>query len=397
MKQAWPSYLAMTALVLALLLPLVSIMTLTSEWGQRSVLVTFTQEPRRQRVVAAKVLSGLALALLGAAFAFAISAAAMAGSDLLGRSVDWSVDVEVRHRVHAVRDREQPDGDGLRCAAAEHAGRDRAVPGAAHAVDAALLRLAEDLGRWLDTAQTYRYILESDWDGHTGPILVSSRCGSCSRSHSAPCAPCAVRSPDPRAASGARSAALRAMGLLTDLTRMGSCRAAAPGHRIGEESSRAEEEIEMNEDSVGRRHLLRGAGVAAGGVALSGVALASPASAGEGHEHRDLSGSWRVNVHNDNGDESVSILSFAAGDVCIVHDISPAGPPFTGTWRPGRHGSFRATVLTGTPDGVVIEIKLRGRARHHEIRGSFTFSATDPSGNEVDSGTGTFDGQPVEA
>ena len=35
MAQRWPSYLAMTALVLALLLPLVSIMTLTSEWGQR--------------------------------------------------------------------------------------------------------------------------------------------------------------------------------------------------------------------------------------------------------------------------------------------------------------------------------------------------------------------------
>jgi ABC-2 type transport system permease protein len=31
----------------------------------------------------------------------------------------------------------------------------------------------ENLGRWLDTAQTYRYILESDWAGHTGPILVS--------------------------------------------------------------------------------------------------------------------------------------------------------------------------------------------------------------------------------
>jgi hypothetical protein len=31
----------------------------------------------------------------------------------------------------------------------------------------------ENIGRWLDTAQTYRYILESDWDGHTGPILVS--------------------------------------------------------------------------------------------------------------------------------------------------------------------------------------------------------------------------------
>jgi hypothetical protein len=31
----------------------------------------------------------------------------------------------------------------------------------------------ENLGHWLDTAQTYRYILESDWDGHVGPILVS--------------------------------------------------------------------------------------------------------------------------------------------------------------------------------------------------------------------------------
>ena len=153
----------------------------------------------------------------------------------------------------------------------------------------------------------------------------------------------------------------------------------------------------MTEDSVGRRHLLRGAGVAAGGVALSGVALASPASAGEFHDDQEVSGSWRVNVHNDNGDESVSILSFAAGDVCIVHDISPAGPPFTGTWRPGRDGSFRATVLTGTPDGMVIELKLRGRVRHGEIRGSFTDTVTDPSGNVVESGSGTFDGTPVEA
>ena len=159
----------------------------------------------------------------------------------------------------------------------------------------------------------------------------------------------------------------------------------------------------MTEDSVGRRHLLRGAGVAAGGVALSGVALASPASAGQFHGDQEVSGSWRVNVHNNNGDESVSILSFADGDVCIVHDISPAGPPFTGTWRPGRDGSFRATVLTGTQGegpnspGVVIELKLRGRARHDEIRGSFTFTVTDASGNEVDSGSGTFDGTPVEA
>jgi hypothetical protein len=157
----------------------------------------------------------------------------------------------------------------------------------------------------------------------------------------------------------------------------------------------------MIEDSVGRRNVLRGAGVA-GGVALSGVAMASPASAGESHGDGHLSGSWRVNVHNDDGAESVSILSFAAGQVCIVHDISPAGPPFTGTWR-FRGGSFRATVLTGSagngPDspGPVIELKLIGHVRHGQLSGSFTFRVTDPAGNEVDTGSGTFDGERIEA
>lgn len=158
----------------------------------------------------------------------------------------------------------------------------------------------------------------------------------------------------------------------------------------------------MAEDSVGRRGLLRGAGLAAGGLTLGGVAVAAPASAGGPSGGGQLSGSWRVNVHNDDGDESVSVISFAAGQVCIVHDISPAGPPFTGTWR-WRHGSFRATVLTGFagqgPDspGPIIELKLSGGVRHGQLRGSFTFSVTDPAGQEVDTGSGTFDGERIEA
>jgi ABC-2 type transport system permease protein len=173
MQQGWLSYLAMTALVLALLLPLVSIMTLTSEWGQRSVLVTFTQEPRRDRVVAAKVLSGLALALLGAAYAFGISAAAMAVSDILGRSVTWSV--EWKYVA------------GFTLFVIVNSLMGMAFGALLLNTPAAIVLFLvlptlwailsfgwlEDLGRWLDTAQTYRYILESDWNGHTGPILVS--------------------------------------------------------------------------------------------------------------------------------------------------------------------------------------------------------------------------------
>ena len=160
----------------------------------------------------------------------------------------------------------------------------------------------------------------------------------------------------------------------------------------------------MTENSVDRRSWLRGAGVAAGGAALGGAALASPAAAGGGHEDRELSGSFMVHVHNDDGSHTVSVLSLAAGDVCVVHDISPAGPPFTGTWRSRHHGSFRATVLTGTPGeggpgsaGAVIELKLRGAVRHHEVSGSFTYTVTDPTGHEVDSGSGTFEGERIRA
>jgi ABC-2 type transport system permease protein len=173
MHQGWLSYLAMTALVLALLLPLVSIMTLTSEWGQRSVLVTFTQEPRRDRVVAAKVLSGLALAVLGAAFAFGASAAALAVSDMLGRSVAWSVDGK--------------DLAGFMLFVVVNSLMGMAFGALLLNTPAAVVLFLmlptlwtilsfgwlASLGRWLDTAQTYRNILESDWNGHTGPILVS--------------------------------------------------------------------------------------------------------------------------------------------------------------------------------------------------------------------------------
>ncbi len=159
----------------------------------------------------------------------------------------------------------------------------------------------------------------------------------------------------------------------------------------------------MSEQSVGRRSVLRSAGIAAGGVALSGAAVASPAAAHEKERGREPSGSWRVDVHNDDGSRIDSIVSFAAGDVCIVHDISPAGPPFTGTWRAGRHGAFRATLLTGSAGegpgslGPVIELKLRGTVAHHELRGTFTFRVTDPSGAQVATGSGTFAGRRIEA
>jgi hypothetical protein len=169
----------------------------------------------------------------------------------------------------------------------------------------------------------------------------------------------------------------------------------------------------MDDNVIERRHLLRNAGLVAGGAAaVSGLgATAMPASADDdghhghhGHHGTGLLGSWLVDVRNADGSTSVSILSFAAGGVAIVHDISPAGPPFTGSWESGARDSWQATVWTGFPGetgpgspGSTIKLRLRGTVDKHRMRGSFVFASFDPEGSEVGRGSGTFRGRRVEA
>lgn len=61
--------LATTTYTTTLLLPVLGIMLVTSEWGQRTSMTTFTLEPHRARVVLAKLVAGLVLALLVAVVA----------------------------------------------------------------------------------------------------------------------------------------------------------------------------------------------------------------------------------------------------------------------------------------------------------------------------------------
>jgi len=60
------------------LTPVVGILLITAEWGQRTALVTFSLVPHRMRVMLAKILAGLALALVAFAVAFVLSALAVA-------------------------------------------------------------------------------------------------------------------------------------------------------------------------------------------------------------------------------------------------------------------------------------------------------------------------------
>ena len=73
------------AYVLQPSLAVLAIMLVTSEWGQRTAMVTFSLEPRRQRVIHAKLISAT---ILGAAIVVVVLVAAVLCMGLLGLTGD---------------------------------------------------------------------------------------------------------------------------------------------------------------------------------------------------------------------------------------------------------------------------------------------------------------------
>lgn len=73
------------------LLPVLAILLVTSEWSQRTGLVTFTLEPRRSRIVAAKLLTSLVAAVGAVAVALAFGAVGtlLAGALRGGEAGSW--------------------------------------------------------------------------------------------------------------------------------------------------------------------------------------------------------------------------------------------------------------------------------------------------------------------
>jgi len=98
------------------------------------------------------------------------------------------------------------------------------------------------------------------------------------------------------------------------------------------------------------------------------------------------------------------VASFAEGGVLINHDILPAGPPGTGTWARQGSDRFKGTFWTGFPGdggpgtpGGTLQVRIRGRVRKDKISGTYRFTVFDPAGAQVQSGTGTFNGERIEA
>lgn len=79
--------------LVSLLLPIIAIMSVTQEWGQRTALTTFALEPHRLRVVLAKLTAVVGLALLALVFAGVLAVIANAAlSAITGSTADWTFD-----------------------------------------------------------------------------------------------------------------------------------------------------------------------------------------------------------------------------------------------------------------------------------------------------------------
>ena len=63
--KSFDSFFGFTQLPIGILLPVLGILLVTSEWSQRTAMTTFALVPRRSRVLVAKVLAATVLALLG--------------------------------------------------------------------------------------------------------------------------------------------------------------------------------------------------------------------------------------------------------------------------------------------------------------------------------------------
>lgn len=78
----------------AILLPVIAILSVTSEWSQRTGLITFTLVPHRGQVILAKVIAAVTIGVASMIFSFVIGALGnLAGAAINGIDAQWEVNL----------------------------------------------------------------------------------------------------------------------------------------------------------------------------------------------------------------------------------------------------------------------------------------------------------------
>ncbi|WP_370250483.1 ABC transporter permease [Nocardioides sp.] len=91
--QTYETLLSVAGGTLGYFLPVLVMLLVTSEWSQRTGLSTFTLEPRRSRIVVAKLIAGFAFSAVGVIYAVVLAAVGVLLSPVNGGGMDWSLGV----------------------------------------------------------------------------------------------------------------------------------------------------------------------------------------------------------------------------------------------------------------------------------------------------------------
>ena len=170
--QTYTSYLDVASIAQVLLLPVVGILIFTGEWSHRTVMTTFTQEPRRIRVLNAKLAASLMLGVGSAVFGGVVAAAGLGVAAASGRTLEGTLSVGdiTGYLLYVLL-------NVLGGVAFGALVQSSAVAIAAYFVlnpAFALLGAASTLiDHWIDTETTWNWVLNNEWAGHVPQISVS--------------------------------------------------------------------------------------------------------------------------------------------------------------------------------------------------------------------------------
>ena len=85
---------------MSVILPMIAILGVTSEWSQRSGLTTFTLVPSRDRVIGAKAFATFVVGVVSMAVAFAVGAVGnLLGSTIMGLDTVWDVSLAAAAQI----------------------------------------------------------------------------------------------------------------------------------------------------------------------------------------------------------------------------------------------------------------------------------------------------------
>lgn len=97
---AYENFATAIGFPMSVILPMIAILGVTSEWSQRSGLTTFTLVPSRGRVIGAKAFATFVVGVVSMAVAFAVGAVGnLLGSTIMGLDTVWDISLPAAAQI----------------------------------------------------------------------------------------------------------------------------------------------------------------------------------------------------------------------------------------------------------------------------------------------------------